>query len=29
MMEPTDALFDAINRGDLAGARDAVTRVPT
>lgn len=26
MMEPTDALFDAINRGDLAAARDAVNR---
>jgi hypothetical protein len=25
-MEPTDALFDAINRGDLAAARDAVNR---
>ncbi len=26
MMDPTDALFDAINRGDIAAARDAVTR---
>ncbi|HSU06577.1 MAG TPA: hypothetical protein VLI93_13465 [Acetobacteraceae bacterium] len=26
MMEPTDALFDAINRGDIAAARDAVSR---
>ena len=26
MMEPTDALFDAINRGDLSAARDAVNR---
>jgi hypothetical protein len=25
-MEPNDALFDAINRGDLAGARDAISR---
>jgi hypothetical protein len=25
-MTPTDALFDAINRGDLPGARDAVNR---
>ena len=25
-MEPTDALFDAINRGDMAGARDAINR---
>ena len=25
-MEPTDALFDAINRGDIAGARDAISR---
>jgi hypothetical protein len=25
-MEPTDALFDAINRGDVAGARDALNR---
>ena len=25
-MEPNDALFDAINRGDLATARDAVSR---
>jgi hypothetical protein len=25
-MEPTDALFDAINRGDIAAARDAITR---
>ena len=25
-MEPTDALFDAINRGDIAAARDAVSR---
>lgn len=25
-MSPTDALFDAINRGDLAAARDAVNR---
>ena len=25
-MEPTEALFDAINRGDLAAARDAVNR---
>lgn len=25
-MSPTEALFDAINRGDLAGARDAVNR---
>jgi hypothetical protein len=25
-MTPTDALFDAINRGDLAAARDAVNR---
>lgn len=26
MMGPTDALFDAINRGDLSGAQDAVSR---
>jgi hypothetical protein len=25
-MEPTDALFDAINRGDIATARDAINR---
>jgi hypothetical protein len=25
-MQPTDALFDAINRGDLASARDALNR---
>ena len=25
-MEPTDALFDAINRGDIATARDAISR---
>lgn len=25
-MSPNDALFDAINRGDLAGARDALSR---
>lgn len=25
-MSPTDALFDAINRGDLASGRDAVNR---
>jgi hypothetical protein len=25
-MEPTEALFDAINRGDAAGARDAIGR---
>ena len=25
-MEPTDALFDAINRGDIAAARDAISR---
>lgn len=25
-MTPTDALFDAINRGDIAGARDAINR---
>jgi hypothetical protein len=25
-MEPTDALFDAINRGDMAAARDAINR---
>lgn len=25
-MTPTEALFDAINRGDLAGARDAINR---
>ena len=25
-LSPTDALFDAINRGDIAGARDAVNR---
>lgn len=25
-MPPTEALFDSINRGDLAGARDAVSR---
>ena len=25
-MEPTDALFDAINRGDLGAARDALNR---
>lgn len=25
-MEPTDALFDAINRGDMAAARDAISR---
>jgi len=25
-MQPTDALFDAINRGDIATARDAVSR---
>jgi len=26
MMSPTDALFDAINRGDLSAAQDAVSR---
>lgn len=26
LMSPTDALFDAINRGDLAAAQDAVSR---
>jgi hypothetical protein len=26
MMSPTDALFDAINRGDLGAAQDAVSR---
>jgi hypothetical protein len=25
-MSPNDALFDAINRGDAAGARDAISR---
>jgi hypothetical protein len=25
-LEPTDALFDAINRGDIAAARDAISR---
>jgi|SRR5579872_6104688 len=25
-MEPNDALFDSINRGDIAGARDAINR---
>jgi hypothetical protein len=25
-MSPTDALFDAINRGDIAAARDAISR---
>ena len=25
-MEPTDALFDAINRGDIGSARDAISR---
>lgn len=25
-LEPTDALFDAINRGDMAAARDAISR---
>jgi hypothetical protein len=25
-MQPTDALFDAINRGDIAAARDALSR---
>jgi hypothetical protein len=25
-LEPTDALFDAINRGDIATARDAISR---
>lgn len=25
-MEPTDALFDAINRGDMGSARDAINR---
>ncbi len=25
-MTPTEALFDAINRGDIAGARDAINR---
>lgn len=25
-MEPTEALFDAINRGDMAAARDAISR---
>ena len=25
-MEPTEALFDAINRGDIAAARDAISR---
>ena len=25
-MSPNDALFDAINRGDIAGARDALSR---
>jgi hypothetical protein len=25
-MEPTEALFDAINRGDASGARDAINR---
>jgi hypothetical protein len=25
-MNPTDALFDAINRGDIAAARDAISR---
>lgn len=25
-MEPTEALFDAINRGDIGGARDAISR---
>jgi hypothetical protein len=26
MMDPTQALFDAINRGDIAAARDAISR---
>ncbi len=26
MMSPTDALFDAVNRGDMAGVRDAIGR---
>lgn len=26
MMDPTQALFDAINRGDIAAARDAINR---
>lgn len=26
LMDPTEALFDAINRGDIAAARDAVNR---
>jgi hypothetical protein len=26
ILEPTDALFDAINRGDIAAARDAISR---
>ena len=25
-LQPTDALFDAINRGDIAAARDALNR---
>ena len=25
-MEPTEALFDAINRGDIGTARDAISR---
>src|SRR5271157_6085874 len=25
-LEPTDALFDAINRGDIGAARDAISR---
>ncbi len=26
LMSPTEALFDAVNRGDMAGARDAISR---
>ncbi|HJS84996.1 MAG TPA: hypothetical protein VJ779_06015 [Acetobacteraceae bacterium] len=26
LMSPTEALFDAVNRGDLAGVRDAISR---
>ena len=26
LMSPTDALFDAVNRGDMAGVRDAISR---
>jgi hypothetical protein len=26
LMSPTDALFDAVNRGDMAGVRDAIGR---